>query len=150
MSSCVQLGRKTVSLDTLALSWTPSRSRKWISGISVVKDDSLWQTCWEATARGEHESAGHMSWCFIYIKIQETQDCQDIALFKYVSTYERQNMNELQHAVKDLCLKTCLCLSILSQSAAIDWLKRLCGSIQSCFGHQRYYINVILRNSLYG
>lgn len=46
------------------------------------------------------------------------------------------------------CLKTCPCLSILSWSAAIDWLKRLCESIQSCFGHQRYYINVILRNRL--
>lgn len=45
-------------------------------------------------------------------------------------------------------LKTCPCLSILSRSAAIDWLKRLCESIQSCFGHQRYYINVILRNRL--
>lgn len=60
---------------------------------------------------------------------------------------KEENEHELQQIFAS---ETCPCLSILSPSAAIDWLKRLCGSIQSCFGHQSYYINVILRNSLYG
>ena len=33
----MRLGRKTLPLDTVALCGTPSRSSKWISGISVFK-----------------------------------------------------------------------------------------------------------------